>query len=260
MLVDIHTHLAWGIDDGLETIEDAKKALENAKQDGISKIIATPHFVPGTHNACDKERIKSRIDEFISLAKTYDIEVYAGCEVFLNFEYLEMIQNNTVIPLNNSRYLLVEFDVRKDITKRVDIEDMLYEIKIRNYVPVIAHAERYFHSHIDLKRVRTWIDNGCLIQVNRCSILGLHGSQNEYNAHKLLKNALVHIVASDAHCVSGNRNCRLNDVYEKISSKYGKINADLLCIENPMHIIHDESVASMKIKKSLWNRIYSREV
>ena len=104
--------------------------------------------------------------------------------------------------------------------------------------------------------IHKWISNGYIIQVNRTSILGMHGSMNKRNAKILLKNGYVHVVASDAHRVSSNRVCKLSDVYEYICSKFGKQNADLLCYKNPMHIIHNEFVECMEKKQGLLERIF----
>lgn len=255
--IDTHNHFAWDIDDGMPNIDDAKVALANAKLDGVNTIIATPHFVPGNFTKEDHQEINNRIDKLRKLAETYEIDIYTGSEVFLNSSYLDMIDNGLFNTLADSSYILVEFDVRRDIKNNHEVEDILYELTVRELNPIIAHAERYFHTGIDLKRVQSWIDMGCYIQVNRTSILGMHGDICEKNAYKLMHNGLAQMVASDAHRSTGNRICKMSDVYQVLVDKYGQDNAILLCYDNPAHIIQNEELEIMKVikKKSLLDRL-----
>lgn len=250
--IDLHCHMAWDIDDGIASQEEARKALEQAKTDGIYKIAATPHFIPGSQDETDVSEMNQRIQELKELSKEYGIAVYSGCEVFLNHDFLDMIDGNYFNTMNESRYLLCEFDVRKDIEKNSYAEEQLYELSIRGLIPVIAHAERYFHKDINLNRVREWMNNGYVIQMNRTSLLGMHGSQIQKNARQLLREGLVHIVASDAHRAQGNRICMLSDVYQEIAKEADQQVAELLCKINPQHILLDEDVGMMTVRKKSW--------
>lgn len=255
MFFDIHNHGAWDIDDGMRSMEDTRRMLEMAKSDGIRSIIATPHMVPGQ---MDKQRLldmNERIQDYIRLAKDYDIAVYPGCELFLNHEYLNLIESKCFNTLANSQYILVEFDVRKNIDHNDFAEDYLYELQVRGYHVIIAHVERYFHEGIDRSRVESWISSGYYIQVNRTSLVGLHGKQNQENAIALMKHGLVHVIASDTHRTTGNRICKLSDAYMYIKKKYGEENADCLCKGNPQLILKDEPLMSMHIKKGFLSRL-----
>lgn len=251
--IDIHSHIAWDIDDGMDTKEHAIEALKSATNDGIKRIISTPHFVPGSQEKNEVELMQKRMHELKELGKQYSIEIYTGCELFLNDSYLDMIQKGLVCPLANSSYLLCEYDVRKDITHNPDANDKLYEISVRNYTPVIAHVERYFHNEIDLAMVREWVENGYVIQVNRSSLVGIHGKQIKKNALKLINEGLVHVVASDAHRAKGARVEILSDAYEIVKEIVGQNNADLLFYRNPMHILQNEEIENMEvIKRKSW--------
>ena len=126
--IDIHSHYAWDIDDGIASLEDAKKALVKASKQGIKQIIATPHIIPGTTNNIDF--IKERIKEFIKLAKNYDIKGYYGSEVMLNSDCLTSLKNDEFISLNNGPYLLVEFNLTQSINE--DCFDRLYEYSLKH--------------------------------------------------------------------------------------------------------------------------------
>lgn len=258
--IDVHNHLAWGIDDGMENKENAENALRSAKDDGINELIVTPHFIPEQYSQADIDRNHQRVLELIELARTFDIQVSEGAELFLNNEYLDVLDQHRCPSLAASRYLLCEFNVRNEISHDGgEAEDKLYEIKIRKYVPVIAHVERYFHSKIDLERISSWINMGYVIQVNRTSLLGMHGAVCKENAIRLLEHNMVHIVASDAHRCNGSRVCKLSDAYEYIAKHYGQDNAEILCCRNPKHILNDEALETINVKKhSLFKRLFGR--
>ncbi|MEG0093797.1 MAG: CpsB/CapC family capsule biosynthesis tyrosine phosphatase [Erysipelotrichaceae bacterium] len=257
-LVDIHNHIGWDIDDGMPDKESAELTLKNAQADGITTIIATPHVIPGVHTKQrDIKTLNERLDEVATLAKNYNIKIIKGCEIFLNYEFMNLIEYNLFNTLGDSNYILVEFDVRRDISTFNDADDYLYELTIRNYRVIIAHVERYFHRKIDLKRIQSWINMGCYIQVNRTSLLGLHGSGNQSNANKLLENGLVHLIASDTHQSSGHRICKLSDVYDYIKHDYDEAYADLLLNENPNRIIKNEELKLLQFKrKTFVNRFF----
>ena len=247
--IDLHCHMAWDIDDGIDSRAEAQQALQQARVDGIVKLAATPHFIPGAQKEADVREMDQRIRELRELGKEYGVTIYSGCEMFLNDDYLDMDDGKYYNTINESRYLLCEFDVRKDIEKNSYADEQLYELSIRGLTPMIAHAERYFHKDIDVNRVKEWINNGYVIQMNRTSLLGMHGSQN---ARRLLEEGLVHIVASDAHRTGGNRICRLSDVYQEIVKVTDTASAELLCTINPQHVLQDEDVERMAVRKRSW--------
>ena len=144
--IDIHSHIAWGIDDGMPSIEDAQSALESAKADGFVGICSTPHFIPGQLDVSIYNEIVSRQME---LKEMSPIPIYCGGEVMMNSEFIDGLDMDLYPTLNGSRYMLVEYNVLRDIHSIDYRDDCLYELKVKGFVPVIAHIERYFHSGLD---------------------------------------------------------------------------------------------------------------
>ena len=256
--IDIHGHYAWGIDDGIPTQDEAIKALQMAKENNICTIVATPHVVPGTHNETDIQHFKERIAKLKALAQNENIEVYEGCELFLNHDYINSINQQLFIPIENTSYLLVEFDVRKEIGKEYEVEDYLYEIDIKGYTPIIAHAERYFPHGIDLQRIEQWIDSGYVIQVNASSLLGVHGKTVKNNAYQLLNNGLIHIIATDTHRSQGHRIPCLQEIHQLLSKKYDYQTLKTLMYDNPLHILQNESVEMIQVNQSFFKKLFKR--
>lgn len=256
---DIHGHYAWDIDDGIENIEDAREALKKAKNEHIAAIAATPHVIPGRHGKEDIERMKKRIDELREEGRKVNIEVREGCELFCNQDTIEALDKGIFIPIEDTKYLLCEFDVRRELSDdEREVEDLLYEIDIRGYVPVIAHAERYFKGRIDLNRVREWKDSGYVIQVNSTSLLGYHGKTVQKNAYALIDNGLADVIASDTHRCRGHRIPNLDRVSQLLSGKYDYETVKRLLCDNPQHIIRDEAAEKTVIRKSLMKKIFGR--
>ena len=244
--IDIHSHIAWGIDDGMPSIEDAQSTLELARIDGIVGICSTPHIIPGQLDRSIYDEIVSRQ---LELKEMSSIPIYFGGEVMMNSEFIDGLDLGLYPSLNGSRYMLVEYNVLRDIHSIDYRDDSLYELKVRGFIPVIAHIERYFHSGLDYSIIDNWIDMGCVLQINRTSILGMHGKQIQSNALSLLDNGYCDATATDTHRASGNRISKLSDVYSVVSKRIGKENASVLMYENPKRILSDMDIFNIEVVK-----------
>lgn len=245
-MIDLHSHIAWDIDDGMPNRDDALKAIGQAKADGITAICSTPHFVPGQTDQSILSHMKNRQKDLRSIS---DIDIYFGAEVMINSSFIEELDKGSYPTINDTSYMLVEYDVSKDIHKINDIMDPLYELDVRGYTPIIAHIERYFHHGLDWDIIHTWQNVGYVLQINRTSIMGMHGKQMEKNAKELLRHGACHIVATDTHRAKGYRIECLSDAFGRVSKWIGSENAALLFEQNPLSILHNQSVSTPKIKK-----------
>lgn len=244
--IDIHSHIAWGIDDGMPSMEDAQSSLELARNDGIVGICSTPHIIPGQYDASIHNEIVSRQMELRNMSS---IPIYFGGEVMMNSEFINGLDTEIYPTLNGSRYMLVEYNVLRDIHSIEYREDCLYELKVRGYIPVIAHVERYFHSELDYSIIDHWIDMGCVLQINRTSVLGMHGKQIQKNALALLDDGYCDVIATDTHRANGSRISMLSDVYSVVNRRIGSENADILFSENPKCILNDMDILNIKVVK-----------
>lgn len=244
--IDLHSHIAWGIDDGMPSMEDAKCSLNDSLSDGIVSICSTPHIIPGQLDRSIYDEIVSRQ---LELKEMSPIPIYCGGEVMMNSEFIDGMDLDLYPTLNGSRYMLVEYNVLRDIHSIDYRDDCLYELKVRGFIPVIAHIERYFHKELDYSIVENWIDMGCVLQINRTSILGMHGKQIQSNALSLLDNGYCDVIATDTHRASGDRISKLSDVYSIVSKRIGIENADILFYENPKRILNDMDILNIEVVK-----------
>ena len=244
--IDLHSHIAWGIDDGMPSIEDAQSSLETARNDGFVGICSTPHFIPGQLDVSIYNEIVSRQME---LKEMSSIPIYCGGEVMMNSEFIDGMDLDLYPTLNGSRYMLVEYNVLHDIHSIDYRDDCLYELKVRGFIPVIAHIERYFHSELDYSIIENWIDMGCVLQINRTSILGMHGKKIQFNALSFLDNGYCDVISTDTHRANGSRISMLSDVYSVVGKRIGFGNADILMYTNPKRILEDKDILNIEVVK-----------
>ena len=234
--IDLHSHIAWCIDDGMPSIEDAVKALELAKDDGIVGICSTPHFIPGQ---LDVHIYNEMVTRQLELRKMSPIPIYFGGEVMMNSEFIEGLELDLYPTLNSSHYMLVEYNVLRDIHSIDYRDECLYELKMKGFVPVLAHIERYFHDGLDYD----------IIQLNRTSILGVNGKKIQANALELLDKGYCDVICTDTHRASGNRIEQLSDVYSVVSKRIGSENADILFYENPKLLLSNKEILNIEVEK-----------
>lgn len=238
--IDLHSHIAWDVDDGIKTKEDAIKALEQAIEDGIMGICSTPHVICGKTDTNAFQNILLRQQELMEIARKMGVYIYSGAEMFMNIDFLDSLDNGIFQTLNESRYMLVEFDLSRDIHYISYIDEYLDELFCRGFIPIIAHVERFFPTGLDLEMVENWLEMGCLLQTNRTSLMGFQGKVIQRNAHHLVKNKMIHLVASDTHRTVGNRIEKLSDAYQVVIKLTNTEYANQLLFQNPLIILDDE--------------------
>ena len=171
-MIDIHAHILPGIDDGAEDMYDTLEMARMAADSGVDKIIATPHCnIPGMYGNYFGREYIDRYESVVRAVRKekIPIEILPGMEVFSTEDLPELIVNHKIMPLNQSRYILMEFAFDEDpgfgdsILKRVE------EVGAR---PVIAHAERYEFIQDYPQIAYRWFRKGYVIQANKGSFLG----------------------------------------------------------------------------------------
>ena len=235
-MIDIHTHILPGVDDGAGTIRDALQLIRQAAEGGTREIILTPHCAPsyGFFNYND-ERLEEKFERLCEAVYRERIPVllHPGMEVLYEDreEFLEHAKDYA--SLCASRYLLVEyyFDASPDI-----FLEGIRTVRECGYIPVVAHPERYGYVKTDPAIVKEGRGLGARFQVNKGSLSGAHGAQAQKCANSLLDMDVVDFIASDAHDVR-YRGSNLGRVYRYIKSEYGEKRAKKLFEENARKIV-----------------------
>lgn len=245
MFIDIHNHIIPYIDDGSDNITTTKAMLQIASDEGIGKIIATPHFIYGDVNNTAEHIIESGV-ESTNVAREKGIELMFGSEVFICPELCSLVQDGTVCRLNNSRYILIELPMLSvpDYTT-----DILFNLQLMGYVPILAHPERNKVFQNNRDQLFKFVERGILAQINATSITKLYGKDVQKIAMKFIESGLAHFIASDAHTNRG-RAPRMARAYDIITGEFGKELANSLFIENGQAVIDNrEIVVKAPVKK-----------
>lgn len=259
-MIDIHCHILPNVDDGSESLEESITMAKIAESEGITKIVNTSHchfdfkYKKGNELKLELEKFNQALKE-----ENINIEVLLGNELYYTSDLIERFDELDFFSMNNSKYILMEFS---PINFPKNIEDVIYEIKIRGYIPIIAHAERYKQVQEDVNIVLDCIKEGALIQVNASSILGKNGEKVEDTSKKLLDNNMVHFVATDAHS-SNRRRPLIKDSYNYILKNYGKEVSEKLFIENPTAVIENRDISILnptkyEEKRSFLKRLFRK--
>lgn len=237
-VIDIHSHILPGVDDGAKTEQDSLAMAKLAVKEGITTIIATPHH---RNRAFDnyKQEIETSVSILNDLYKENNIPltVVPGQEVRIYGEIIEDYENGEIQTLSDSKYVLVEFPFGEvpQYTER-----LFYDMQISGLIPVIAHPERNKELIEDHGRMYELIRNGALAQLTAGSLHGEYGKEIEQFSYELLDANLIHFIASDAHNTT-TRGFGLKQAYEKIKNKYG-VEAYYSLLENSQLLIDDANV------------------
>lgn len=225
-MLDIHCHIIPGVDDGPKTIDETLAMLRIAEEDGVSEIIATPHFYWG-HYETPREVINEKVQELNEICKEekINIKIYEGQEVYLCSKILEHYKEKLIDTIEGTSYMLIELNPSK---LHKDTFDILYELKLKGITPIIAHPERYNYVMEDITILNRFIEENCLFQVTAGSIEGRFGSKIKKTAEEIIKYNLCNFVGSDGHNLKG----RIPVIRKAIESmKESNFNEGLLTYE-----------------------------
>lgn len=192
--IDIHSHLIPGIDDGAKTIEDSLGLINELNKIGFSQFITTPHVMPPVWKNNPSIIKKGEKEVQVALNKS-NLSFKAAAEYMLDYQFLDILKNEQLLTLKDN-YLLVEMSY---LNPPINIQEILYDIQIAGYTPILAHPERYLFLHQNFDFYTTLKKMGCLFQLNLLSVVGYYGLPVLKTAEKLLKQRMIDFVGSDLH-------------------------------------------------------------
>lgn len=222
--VDIHSHLLPGIDDGAKDLNHSIELISTMYSYGIKNFITTPHVL-GDVYPNSSETIKSKVEEVrIELKKRgfNDVIFNAAAEYMMDEQFVERLKNDDILTLKDN-FVLVEMSY---FNAPYNLYDVLFEIQLKGYKPVLAHPERYNFYHKDFQNYYKLKKAGCLFQLNLLSLTEQYGKGVQKTAQKLLKENLYDFVGTDTHHMN-----HLN-LLKKIGDKKTKNQIDVLLQNN----------------------------
>ncbi|MGE5645603.1 MAG: tyrosine-protein phosphatase [Acidobacteriota bacterium] len=233
-MIDIHSHVLPGLDDGARTLEQAVEMLRTARRSGTTDIVASPHA--NIDFRFDPAVVNAKIAE-LQTAAGPEVRIHRGCDFHLYFDNIQdALEHPARYTIAGGPYLLVEFP---DLLIARNTREIFARLAAAGITPIVTHPERNYLLHTRIDQLSEWVEQGCLVQVTGQSFLGRFGTEARRVARGLMRRGLVHFVASDAHD-DQDRTPRLDDAYAEVAGRYGEERAQALFVENPRAVIQGE--------------------
>jgi len=195
--VDIHNHILPGIDDGAKTIQESLELLKNMEALGVKQFIPTPHIMQDFYPNTD-ESIGNAYELLLGSLnkKTLNkITINPAAEYMLDGNFESLLNEGQLFTLKHN-YVLVEMSY---FQPPINLEELIFKIKLNGYIPVLAHPERYAYYHNNLDYYARLKHLGCLFQINLLSLSEYYGTSVQKTAKYLLNENLIDFAGTDAH-------------------------------------------------------------
>lgn len=194
---DIHCHIIPGIDDGSPDVNTSVELIERMKGWGINRIIASPHVTQDTFENTPETitsaftALKTELE-----ARNIDVALSHSAEYRIDEFFLSQLECGKIVPLPGN-YLLVE---NPFFQEPWNIDQLLFDLKVKGYKPILAHPERYFYYYGNKRARYDELHNvGTLFQVNLLSLAGYYGKDEKVIAEYLVEKGYVDFIGSDLH-------------------------------------------------------------
>ena len=235
-MIDIHSHILPGLDDGSKSWEMTTEMCRRAVEDGIKHIVATPHA--NETYSYDRDRVREAIVE-LDRRVGDQLAFSIGCDFHLSYDNIEdAIVHPQRYTIAAQQYLLVELS---DYGISPQIAETFYRLRSAGMTPIITHPERNVILQRKPEQVAGWVEAGCLVQVTASAVTGFWGDNARQVAMWLLERNAVHVLATDAHD-DRRRTPILSEARELISKRFGEDYARGLVQMNPAAIIAGQPV------------------
>ncbi|WP_041595772.1 tyrosine-protein phosphatase [Halanaerobium hydrogeniformans] len=255
-MIDLHTHLLQGIDDGASTLEESLAILKTMEKRGVTKVALSSHFPIYKY-----DNYKSEINNKFKLlqekirAADLNIKLIKASEILISQNTAELYYNNKLISIGHSDYLLLETSLNRYPKYFFDV---IHDLKAMGAKIIIAHPERYHYVQKDYTILYKWLEEYDLKLIfNSSSFLGHHGQKAQATAEKLLRLGLGHLMASDTHGLikrsfTLDQGLKRAEEIKNGSSKIFKANAQ--------SVLNNKELKNFRIQreeKSILNNIFS---
>lgn len=242
-MIDIHSHILPGIDDGAPDMYTSIKMAEIALAEGITKMIATPHFIE-TDKEVDKTLILAKTAELNQVLKQKGIplEIFPGQEIFLSPGIPDLYRQGKILSLcDGGKYLLIELPM---MSIPYYTEEVIYGLSLQGIKTIIAHPERNREITLNPRKIEKFVELGALLQINSLSLYGVFGNKTKHTAEKILHSGMVNFIATDCH-TARSRSPRVQKIAQLLSPHI----SDVLLRANPQKVIDGKDINTKPINQ-----------
>ena len=234
-MIDLHSHILPGLDDGPEKIEESLDMAARYAAAGFSRVAATPHWVVGSVWQPSSEKVLKWLAGFRQalVKRKIALEVVQGMEIAMTMEISKLIQTGRVLPLNGDAYVLVEPPFQQ---LPVGWKQILFEISAVGHRVLLAHPERCSHLAREPAVLQEMVDMGVGIQVNWKSLQGRYGRSVRETAWSFLERGLAHCLATDGHRPGDITPENIHRMKRALIERLGEERTRILVEENPARV------------------------
>jgi protein-tyrosine phosphatase len=254
-MIDMHSHILFNVDDGPKDINESLELLQLAVQEGITEIISTSHVLHHSYQVEAETVInQTALLQHELNARNIPLKIHTGHEIRISEDLVEQLQQKKILPLGESRYVLVEFPSSNIPSYTKTLFNKLQE---EGYTPIIAHPERNKAIAENPKKLYDLIINGALAQITAGSLAGHFGKAIQKTSIQLVEANLVHTYGSDVH----NAHTRpfLFDAGLTALENRKLLNQVDILLENNARIITNDEMIIMEpqlVKEKKWWNIF----
>ena len=261
-MIDLHCHILPGVDDGPKNLNESLEMARIYKEAGYTRVVATPHQVPGTTWMSSIEEIEQKIVVLNHTLSTESIklDVLPGMEIAFDPLIPDLLQKGQLLTLGQSSYVLIETPFQQ---LPLGWEQIVFAVLSKGYLILLAHPERCAQLAARPKLVDRLIESGISLQVNWDSFLGYNGRQALRMANYMAQSGYIHCLATDSHNPQERHAAQVKFAAVKIEKIIGRQNLQLIASENPQRVLRGVHVRPMekrntpkKVKKNFKWRLW----
>lgn len=238
--VDIHCHLLPELDDGASNWNESLEMARMAVEDGFTHAIVTPHQL-GAYRENTGKRIRQQATEFRRrlLEAQIELNIAVGGDVRIEPDIVKQLNDGQVLSLaDQGRHVLLELPHELYFP----LEPLLTSLDRNGYTGILSHPERNHGILADPRILRGLVAAGCLMQLTASSLVGAFGTASAQLSEFMLREGLVHAIATDAHGVR-TRRPKISHAFDRVVQLVGEEMAYELCCHNPRRIFAGEAVS-----------------
>jgi tyrosine-protein phosphatase YwqE len=193
---DMHSHLIPGIDDGAQTIDDSVQLIERLRDMGYKSLVTTPH-VKFDHYPNTSAIIQNGLQDLKKalVERGIDMPVKAAAEYYIDDHFMDLLERKDLLTIKDNE-VLVEISF---LVEPMQFHQILFEIQLAGYRPILAHPERYAFYHTKKDAYTDLKNKGCLLQLNVMALTGYYGKPVKQVAEKNLKEGVYAYCGTDMH-------------------------------------------------------------
>jgi protein-tyrosine phosphatase len=264
-LIDLHCHMLPGLDDGAVDLPMSLAMARIAVTDGISTVVCTPHILPTVYdNKGPAIRAAVNVFQAALIQAAIPLRVLPGADVHVAPDLVESLRRGRVLPVADSRYLLLE-PPHHVLPPR--LRDCVFGLMTAGYVPILTHPERltWIEQHYDV--IQDLARAGMLMQLTAGSLTGRFGGRARHWSLRMLDEGLVDILATDAHDMK-RRPPRLSEARQLVAERCGTEEAGKMVLVRPQAILDNLDPSGLVTRAprnerpasrpSLWQRALDR--